>query len=109
MGGETFEVEVSATKRINLDKLLDAIPFQAEVLNLTANPDRAGRSTARVEAQPPRQGSRSVATVLVQCGTLHPSDIVVASTAWGRVRALIDERGETAKSAGPSVPVEVLG
>ena len=107
MGGETLEVEVSATKRINLDKLLDAILLQAEVLNLTANPDRPADGIV-VEAQLDK-GRGPVATVLVQRGTLHPSDIVVAGSAWGRVRALIDERGETAKSAGPSVPVEVLG
>src|SRR5262245_62597136 len=107
MGGETLEVEVSATKGINLDKLLDAILLQAEVLNLTANPDRPADGIV-VEAQPDK-GRGPVATVLVQRGTLRPGDIIVAGSAWGRVRALVDERGETAKSAGPSVPVEVLG
>jgi translation initiation factor IF-2 len=107
MGGETLEVEVSATKGINLDKLLDAILLQAEVLNLTANPDRPADGIV-VEAQLDK-GRGPVATVLVQRGTLRPGDIVVAGSAWGRVRALVDERGEAAKSAGPSVPVEVLG
>lgn len=107
MGGETLEVEVSATKGTNLDKLLDAILLQAEVLNLTANPDRPADGIV-VEAQLDK-GRGPVATVLVQRGTLKPGDIIVAGSAWGRVRALVDERGETAKSAGPSVPVEVLG
>jgi translation initiation factor IF-2 len=107
MGGETLEVEVSATKGINLDKLLDAILLQAEVLNLTANPDRPADGIV-VEAQLDK-GRGPVATVLVQRGTLRPGDIIVAGSAWGRVRALVDERSETAKSAGPSVPVEVLG
>ncbi len=107
MGGETLEVEVSATKGINLDKLLDAILLQAEVLNLTANPDRPADGIV-VEAQLDK-GRGPVATVLVQRGTLRPGDIIVAGSAWGRVRALVDERGESAKSAGPSVPVEVLG
>jgi translation initiation factor IF-2 len=107
MGGETLEVEVSATKGTNLDKLLDAILLQAEVLNLTANPDRPADGIV-VEAQLDK-GRGPVATVLVQRGTLRPGDIIVAGSAWGRVRALVDERGETAKSAGPSVPVEVLG
>jgi translation initiation factor IF-2 len=107
MGGDTLEVEVSATKGTNLDKLLDAILLQAEVLNLKANPDRPADGIV-VEAQLDK-GRGPVATVLVQRGTLRPGDIIVAGSAWGRVRALVDERGESAKSAGPSVPVEVLG
>jgi translation initiation factor IF-2 len=107
MGGDTLEVEVSATKRTNLDKLLEAILLQAEVLNLSANPDRPADGIV-VEAQLDK-GRGPVATVLVQRGTLRPGDIIVAGSAWGRVRALVDEHGETAKSAGPSVPVEVLG
>ncbi len=107
MGGDTLEVEVSATKGVNLDKLLDAVLLQAEVLDLRANPDRPGDGMV-VEAQLDK-GRGPVATVLVQRGTLKAGDIVVAGSAWGRVRALVDETGETVKTAGPSVPVEVLG
>ncbi|MGQ3675224.1 translation initiation factor IF-2 [Xanthobacter sp. TB0139] len=107
MGGETLEVEVSAKKRMNLEKLLEAISLQAEMLDLTANPDRAAEGTV-VEAKLDR-GRGSVATVLVQRGTLHVSDIVVAGAEWGRVRALITDTGANAAVAGPSVPVEVLG
>jgi translation initiation factor IF-2 len=107
MGGETLEVEVSALKHINLDKLLDAILLQAEVLDLRANPDRSAEGIV-VEAQLDR-GRGPVATVLVQRGTLHVGDIVVAGAEWGRVRALIDDRGEQIRDAGPSIPVEVLG
>ncbi|MGE4371562.1 MAG: translation initiation factor IF-2 [Xanthobacter sp.] len=107
MGGETLEVEVSAKKRINLEKLLEAISLQAEMLDLTANPDRAAEGTV-VEAKLDR-GRGSVATVLVQRGTLHVSDIVVAGAEWGRVRALITDTGANTPIAGPSVPVEVLG
>jgi translation initiation factor IF-2 len=107
MGGDTLEVEVSATKGTNLDKLLDAVLLQAEVLVLKANPDRPADGMV-VEAQLDK-GRGPVATVLVQRGTLKAGDIIVAGSAWGRVRALIDETGETVKTAGPSVPVEVLG
>jgi translation initiation factor IF-2 len=107
MGGETLEVEVSATKKTNLDKLLEAILLQAEVLNLQANPERPAEGIV-VEAQLDR-GRGPVATVLVQRGTLHVGDIIVAGTEWGRVRALIDDRGEQVREAGPSTPVEVLG
>jgi translation initiation factor IF-2 len=107
MGGETLEVEVSATKRTNLDKLLEAILLQAEILNLRANSDRAAEGIV-VEAQLDR-GRGPVATVLVQRGTLHVGDIIVAGAEWGRVRALIDHRGEQVREAGPSTPVEVLG
>ena len=107
MGGDTLEVEVSATKGTNLDKLLDAVLLQAEVLDLKANPDRPADGMV-VEAQLDK-GRGPVATVLVQRGTLKAGDIVVAGSAWGRVRALVDETGETVKTAGPSVPVEVLG
>jgi translation initiation factor IF-2 len=107
MGGETLEVEVSALKHTNLDKLLEAILLQAEVLNLQANPDRAAEGIV-VEAQLDR-GRGPVATVLVQRGTLHVGDIIVAGAEWGRVRALIDDHGEQVRDAGPSTPVEVLG
>ena len=107
MSGETLEVEVSALKRLNLDKLLEAIHLQAEILDLKANPNRSGEGIV-VEAKLER-GRGPVGTVLVQRGTLHVGDIVVAGTAWGRVRALIDDRGQNVKDAGPSVPVEILG
>jgi translation initiation factor IF-2 len=107
LGGEVLEVEVSATKKINLDKLLEAISLQAEVLDLRANPDRSGEG-AVIEARLDR-GRGPVATVLVQRGTLKPGDIVVAGSEWGRIRTLLDDKGETLASAGPSAPVEVLG
>jgi translation initiation factor IF-2 len=107
LGGETLEVEVSATKKTNLDKLLEAILLQSEILNLQANPDRAAEGIV-VEAELDR-GRGPVATVLVQRGTLHVGDIVVAGAEWGRVRALIDDRAEQVREAGPSTPVAVLG
>ncbi len=107
MGGETLEVEVSAKERTNLDKLLDAIALQSEVLELTANPDREAEGTV-IEAKLDR-GRGPVATVLVQRGTLHTGDIVVAGSDYGRVRALISDLGASIAEAGPSVPVEVLG
>jgi translation initiation factor IF-2 len=107
MGGDDLEVEVSALKQTNLDKLLEAILLQAEVLNLIANPDRAAEGIV-VEAQLDR-GRGPVATVLVQRGLLEVGDIVVAGAEWGRVRALINDRGEQIREAGPSTPVEVLG
>jgi translation initiation factor IF-2 len=107
LGGDTLEVEVSALKKLNLDKLLDALLLQAEVLELKANPHRPGNGVI-VEAKLER-GRGPVGTALVQRGTLRQGDLVVAGSAWGRVRALIDDRGEQVKEAGPSVPVEVLG
>ncbi len=107
MSGETLEVEVSALKRTNLDKLLEAVLLQAEILNLRANPDRPAEGIV-VEAQLDR-GRGPVATVLVQRGTLRVGDIIVAGAEWGRVRALIDDHGEHVPEAGPSMPVEVLG
>ncbi|MBL8905522.1 MAG: translation initiation factor IF-2 [Rhizobiales bacterium] len=107
MGGDTLEVEVSALKGTNLEKLLETILLQAEVLDLKANPDREASGIV-VEAQLDK-GRGPVATVLVQRGTLHLGDIFVAGSAWGRVRALLDDKGEQIKAAGPSVPVEVLG
>ncbi|MFM9864876.1 MAG: translation initiation factor IF-2, partial [Micropepsaceae bacterium] len=107
MGGETQAVEVSATKKINLDKLEEAILLQAEVLDLKANPSRAA-SGAIVEAKLDK-GRGPVATALVQRGTVKVGDIVVAGAEWGRVRALVNERGEPVPSAGPSEPVEILG
>ena len=107
LGGDTLEIEVSALKRTGLDKLLEAIALQAEVLELTANPDRAAEGVI-VEAKLER-GRGPVGTALIQRGTLHVGDLVVAGSAYGRVRALINELGEQVTSAGPSVPVEVLG
>ena len=107
MSGETLEVPVSALQRTNLDKLLEAIHLQAELLDLKANPNRSADGIV-VEAKLER-GRGPVGTVLVQRGTLHVGDIVVAGTAWGRVRALIDDRGQNTTEGGPSVPVEILG
>jgi translation initiation factor IF-2 len=107
LGGETLEVEVSATQKLNLDKLLEAISLQAEVLDLRGNPDRSAEGTV-IEARLDR-GRGPVATVLVQRGTLRTGDLVVAGSQWGRVRALLDDQGLTRQEAGPSMPVEVLG
>ena len=107
LGGETQEIEVSATQRINLDKLLEAITLQAEVLDLKANPDRAAEGTV-IESKLDR-GRGPVATVLVQKGTLKQGDIVVAGAEWGRVRAMLDDKGRQLKDAPPSLPVEILG
>jgi len=107
LGGDTLEIEVSALKKTGLDKLLDAIQLQAEVLELTANPDRDAEGVI-VEAKLER-GRGPVGTALVQRGTLRLGDLVVAGSAYGRVRALINDLGEQVKEAGPSVPVEVLG
>ncbi|HXX06700.1 MAG TPA: translation initiation factor IF-2 [Pseudolabrys sp.] len=107
MGGEVVDVEVSATKKMNIDKLLEMIGLQAEILDLKANPERAAEGTV-IEAKLDR-GRGPVATVLIQRGTLHPGDIVVAGAEWGRVRALVSDTGEPVQSAGPSTPVEVLG
>jgi translation initiation factor IF-2 len=107
LGGETLEVEVSATKKTNLEKLLEIITLQAEILDLRANRDRAAEGTV-IEAKLDR-GRGPVATVLVQRGTLHVGDIVVAGAEWGRARALINDQGQQVETAGPSTPVEVLG
>jgi translation initiation factor IF-2 len=107
LGGETLEVEVSATQRVNLDKLLDMISLQAEILDLRADPTRSAEGTV-IEARLDR-GRGPVATVLVQRGTLRTGDIVVAGSQWGRVRALLDDKGQLQPEAGPSMPVEVLG
>src|SRR5215467_384390 len=107
LGGETLEIEVSALKKTRLDKLLEAILLQAEVLELTANPERPAEGVI-VEAKLER-GRGPVGTALVQRGTLRLGDLIVAGQAWGRVRALINDVGDHVKEAGPSVPVEVLG
>ncbi|MDE2574991.1 MAG: translation initiation factor IF-2, partial [Rhodospirillales bacterium] len=107
MGGETQDVEVSATKKTGLDKLKEAILLQAEILDLKANPERAAEG-AVIESRLDR-GRGPVATVLVQKGTLRQGDIVVAGAEWGRVRAMLDDKGQQIKQAGPSSPVEILG
>jgi len=107
LGGEVLDVEVSATKKLNLDRLLDTIGLQAEILELKADPNRPAEGTV-IEAKLDR-GRGPVATVLVQRGTLRPGDIVVAGAEWGRVRALVSDAGLSVIAAGPSTPVEVLG
>jgi translation initiation factor IF-2 len=107
MGGETQDVEVSALKGTGIDKLLEAILVQAEVMDLKSNPERAAEGTV-IESKLDR-GRGPVATVLVQKGTLRPGDIVVAGTEWGRVRAMLDDKGQSVPDAEPSSPVEILG
>ncbi len=107
MGGEVLDVEVSAKTGKNLDKLLEAILLQAEMLDLKSDPARTAEGVV-IEAKLDR-GRGSVATVLVQTGTLNPGDIIVAGNEWGRVRALVDDRGGHVKEAGPAMPVEILG
>src|SRR6202521_3226574 len=107
LGGDVVDVEVSAKNKTNLDKLLEMIALQAELLHLKTNPGRPAEGTV-IEAKLDR-GRGPVATVLVQRGTLRVGDIVVAGAEMGRVRALISDQGDTVEEAGPSVPVEVLG
>ena len=107
LGGQTLEVEVSAKQGTNLDKLLDLIALQSEVLDLKADPTRPAEGTV-IEARLDR-GRGPVATVLVQRGTLHVGDLIVGGSQWGRVRALLDDKGAVRDEAGPSMPVEVLG
>jgi translation initiation factor IF-2 len=107
MSGEVQDVEVSALKKTGLDKLLEAIALQAELLELKANPDRPAEG-AVVEAKLDK-GRGPLATVLVQRGTLKVGDIFVAGPISGKVRAMIDDKGRQVKEAGPSLPVEVLG
>jgi translation initiation factor IF-2 len=107
MSGDVQDVEVSAATGAGLDKLLEAIALQADIMELKPNPDRAAMG-AVIEAQLD-VGRGPVATVLVQNGTLRQGDIFVVGEQWGKVRALIDDKGDRVKEAGPSVPVEVLG
>ncbi|NDG04006.1 MAG: translation initiation factor IF-2, partial [Alphaproteobacteria bacterium] len=107
MGGEVLSVEISAKTRKGLDKLLESVVLQAEILDLRANPHRIAVGTV-VEAKMER-GRGSVATVLLQKGTLKIGDVFVTGTEWGKVRAIINDRGENMVSAGPAMPVEVLG
>jgi translation initiation factor IF-2 len=107
LGGEVLDVEVSATKKLNVDRLLETIGLQSEILDLKANPNRPAEGTV-IEAKLDR-GRGPVATVLVQRGTLKVGDLIVAGADWGRVRALVSDTGAPVESAGPSTPVEVLG
>ena len=107
MGGDVQDVEVSAIKRTNLDKLEEAILLQAEILELKSNANRLAQG-AVIEAKL-EKGRGVVATVLIQRGTLKQGDVFIAGNEWGRARALIDDRGQPIKVAGPSEPVEVLG
>ena len=107
LGGDILSVEVSALKKTNLDKLEEAIILQSEILEIQANPDRDAEGVvieAKIET-----GRGSVATVLVQRGTLNVGDIVVAGAEWGKVRALLDDTGVRVDVASPSMPVEILG
>ncbi len=107
MGGETQDVEVSALKKTGLDKLEEAIMLQAELLELRANPDRTAEGSV-IESRLDR-GRGPVATILVQKGTLYQGDIVVAGSEWGRVRAMLDDKGRPLREAEPSMPAEILG
>lgn len=107
MGGEVLTIEVSATKKLNLDKLEEAILLQAEILDLKANRHTKAQGVvieARLE-----KGKGPVATVLINRGTLHPGDIFVAGTHWGRVRNMVDDHGRKIEAAIPAMPVEVIG
>ncbi|MDA5194619.1 translation initiation factor IF-2 [Govanella unica] len=107
MSGDVLDVEISAKERTNLDKLTDAILLQAELLELKADPNRPGEGVV-VEAELDR-GRGPVATVLVKRGTLRVGDVLVAGCEWGKVRALLDDKGRRVEEAGPSLPVVVLG
>ncbi|MFC7334893.1 translation initiation factor IF-2 [Rhodocista pekingensis] len=107
MGGEVLDVEVSAKTGKGLDRLEEAILLQAEILELKANPERPAEGTI-VEAKLDK-GRGPVGTVLIRRGTLRVGDIVVAGSEWGRVRALVNDRGQAVDEAGPATPVEVLG
>ena len=106
-GGDTICVPVSAKTKLGLDSLLEMILLQADVLELKANPNRLAKGTI-IEAQLDK-GRGPIATVLIQNGTLHVGDTIVAGTAYGRVRAMMDDKGRRVTDAGPSTPVEVLG
>ncbi len=107
MGGDVQDVEVSALKKTGLDDLLDKLALQAEVMELKSNPDRAAEAVV-VEAQLDK-GRGAVATVLVKRGTLKRGDIFVVGAESGKVRALINDKGQQVPEAGPAMPVEVLG
>lgn len=107
MGGEVQDVEISALKKTGLDELLEKLALQAELMELKANPDRAAEAVV-VEAQLDK-GRGAVATVLIKRGTLHRGDIFVVGAESGKVRAIVNDKGQQVKDAGPSMPVEVLG
>jgi translation initiation factor IF-2 len=107
MGGDAIVVEVSAKQKMNLDKLEELILLQAEMLSFKANPNRLAEG-AVIEAKVDK-GRGPIATLLVQKGTIKVGDIVVAGTAWGKIRALINDKGKNIQSAGPSTPIEILG
>jgi len=107
LSGDVLDVEVSALKKINLDKLKESILLQADLLNLSANPNRSARGSI-IESKL-EKGRGPVATVLVQKGTLKVGDIFVSGSKWGKVKALVDDKGNNIKEAKPSMPVEVLG
>jgi translation initiation factor IF-2 len=107
LSGDVLDVEVSAIKKTNLDKLKEAIILQADILSLKANPNRSARGSI-IESKL-EKGRGSVATVLVQKGTLKVSDIFVSGSEWGKVKALLDDNGKNINEAIPSMPVEVLG
>jgi translation initiation factor IF-2 len=107
MGGDVLAVEVSALKGTNLDKLLEAITLQSELLDLKANPDRPGEGSV-IEAKLDK-GRGPVATVLINRGTLNVGDIMIAGDEWGKVRAIVNDKGEQLQQATPSMPVEILG
>ena len=106
-GGDSQFVNISAKAGTGIDDLLDAILLQSEVLELKANIDGAARGIV-IESRIDK-GRGPVATVLVQSGTLHKGDIILAGLQYGRVRALVSDSGAAVESAGPSIPVEVLG
>ena len=107
LSGDVLDVEISALKKTNLNKLEEAIHLQADILNLKANPKRASRGVI-IESKL-EKGRGSVATVLIQKGSLKIGDIFVSGSEWGKVKALINDRGENVKEALPSMPIEVLG
>jgi translation initiation factor IF-2 len=106
-GGDVQCVEVSALKREGLDRVIEAVQLQAEILELKANPARSGQGVV-IEAKLDR-GRGVVATILVQRGTLRVGEIVVCGAQWGRIRAMLNDRGQQIDEAGPAVPVEILG
>jgi len=106
-GGKNIFVDVSAKKRLNLDKLLESLALQAEILELKANPDRPAYGTVLEAKMDPKRGA--VSTVLVQAGTLKLGDAFVAGLAHGKIKALVDDNGKRIEAAGPATPVEILG
>lgn len=106
-GGDTICVEVSAKQNKNISELLEMVILSADMLELKANPNRKAKGTV-IESRLDK-GRGPVATVLVQNGTLHQGDVVVAGTSVGRVRVMTDDKGGKIKQAGPSVPVEIVG